>query len=190
MRAKLRAKAAAVGIDDDAVYLRMLIYRDVNGLEAAPLPREPEAIGAVATFRQPHAAPPASDHRERDEPEIPADEPRAEDMEMPADADEGAPADLDELLAGAGSLLDEMLAQGGNAPPAVLDLARGPAPRGYRTQLSNRDRGLVALAGPGSRTRPLGVNDQVVGANNYGDGHRNVLRDNFGHFGFYGMRSR
>ena len=216
MRAKVHAKASALGLDD-AAYVRMLIYRDENGLQAMPAPREPEALRPVATFRQPHAGRQVSDAevvRMAETGEIradevvlrgdgtvpledlvPADEPRAEDMEIPADADDGmAPAALDELLAAAPSVLDELLAAAEQPPhPMVAELARPAqrqAQRGYRTQLSHRDRGLVALGGPGSRTRAVGVNDGVVGANNYGDGQGNVLRDNMRHFGLNGTRSR
>ena len=192
MRAKLHTKASALGLDD-AAYVRMLVFRDVNGPTTAVAVRERDSdpnFGARGEWLGEGPDPRQAPIEEL----VDADEPRAEDMDIPADADEAAPADLDQLLAGAGSLLDEMLEQGGDTPAAVLDLARGPAPRvpqrGYRTQLSNRDRGLVALSGPGSRTRPLGVNDQVVGGNNYGDGPGNVLRDNMRHFGFNGTRSR
>ena len=219
MRAKVHAKASALGLDD-AAYVRMLIYRDENGLQATPAPREPEAMGAVARFRQPHAAPPAArwvtdaevlqmaetgeitadqvvlrgDGTVPLEELVPEGEPRAEDIEIPADADDGPPAaQLEELLATAPSVLDELLAAAEQPPhPMIVELAR-PArvpQRGYRAPLSNRDRGLVAFGGPGSRTRPIGVNDGIVGANNYGDGPGNVLRDNMRHFGFGGTRSR
>ena len=180
-------------------------------------------MGAVARFRQPHAAPPAArwvtdaevlqmaetgeitadqvvlrgDGTVPLEELVPEGEPRAEDMEIPADADGGLPtSELEELLATSPGLRDEMVAASGVAQPNELlaELARPPAraaaSSSYRGQINNRGRGIVPPGGPGSRTRPLGVNDQIVGGNTYGDGHGNVLRDNMRHFGFNGTRSR
>ncbi len=113
-------------------------------------------------------------------------------MDIPADADGGDPASLDDLLSAGPSILDEMLArtQPEQARAAqLLDVAaRGRVPqRSYRAPLSRQQRPQF---GPGSMTRPLGVNEQVVGANDFGDGRGNVLRDNMRHFGFSGTRAR
>jgi hypothetical protein len=116
-------------------------------------------------------------------------------MDIPADADGGEPGALDELLKAAPSILDEMVALAGlEQPNPLVDnlpvrSARVPQ-RGYRTQLNHRGRGMVALDGPGSRTRAIGINDGVIGGNNYGDGPGNVQRDNMRHFGVAGTRSR
>ena len=197
MRAKLHAKASALGLED-AAYVRMLIFRDVNGVAGAL----PGSSQAVSTFRRAvtsavHELPAIEEADAPLEELVPEGEPRAEDMEIPADADGGLPtSELEELLATSPGLLDEMVAASGVAQPNELlaELARPPAraaaSSSYRGQINNRGRGIVPPGGPGSRTRPLGVNDQIVGGNTYGDGHGNVLRDNMRHFGFNGTRSR
>lgn len=195
-RERLHAKASALGLDD-AAYVRMLIYRDLNGLEAAavpaagPPPREPEAIRGVARFRQPHAPRlPNSDQFIGAEKEVPEPLP-VEEMDIPADADDGDPGALDELLAAGPSILDEMLAmnQPAPAPMPAQQAPRNVPHRSYRPALSRRQ-GLQPAYGPGSMTRAIGVNDQSVGTNDFGDGVGNVLRDNMKHFGISGTRAR
>ena len=180
MRARLRQKAGANGLDE-AAYVRMLIYRDLNGIAH----EEAGQHGAVGS-RHLHAAPVNFDARETEEPEpLPVEE-----MDIPADADGGEPgAGLDELLGAGPSLLDEMLAMAAPQPsPQMPAPARVPQ-RGYRPAYQRR-MGVQPSAGPGSLTRAVGVNDQSIGANNLGDGHGNVLRDNMRHFGIVGTRSR
>ena len=202
VRAKLNERAKALGLDA-AAYVRMLTYRDLNGpAEACPVPRQ-----ASPSFRRPvpSAAPlSAAPEPELDEPEledlVDENEPRAEEMEIPADPDGGAPA-LDDVMAGASDLLDQMVAlseQSGRHGPESsgegrrIQAAHAPrAPRQYQPRFGNRNRRQVMPAyGPGSATRVVGVNDQVAGQNQYGDPHGNVLRDNMQHLGLVGTRSR
>lgn len=155
----------------------MLIYRDINAI-AAPTPGRFE----LPAFEQRHdarePAPTAEEINEAD------DGLRAEEMEIPADADGGAP--LDELLAAGSSLLDDMLARAQpRTAPAVQQ-----QPRSTYRPAHARSFGLQPQYGPGSRTRQVGVNDHAVGSNAFGDGSRNVLRDNMRHFGLSGTRSR
>jgi hypothetical protein len=130
-------------------------------------------------------------------------------MEIPADADDGAEysheeyaaaaaapagASLEELLQAGPSMLDQMLLartqprqDTQNQPPPLMSTQR--ARQGYQAPLSRRQ-GTMPSYGPGSRTRPVGVNDMAIGGNTMGDGRGNVLRDNMRHFGIVGSRSR
>ena len=94
MRAKLNAKASALGLDD-AAYARMLIYRDLNGIDEHVEARAPATVAGNAARRVGVAAVSHSAvARERleelpVEDLVPADEPRAEDMEIAPDDDGG-----------------------------------------------------------------------------------------------------
>lgn len=191
MRERLHAKASALGLDE-AAYVRMLIYGAVNGTDLPPAIAQGPAQ-AVSPVRRP-----ASSAAPKLEPQYNAMEGRfaegafseepeelpVEEIDIPPDADGGDPGALDELLAAGPSILDEMMALSQPAPQAR------PPQRSYRPALANRNRGMQAFGGPGSLTRAIGVNDQSIGGNEYGDGRGNVLRDNMKHFGVVGTRSR
>ncbi len=106
-------------------------------------------------------------------------------MDIPADPDGGNPGTLDDLLRAGPSILDQMM----SATPAQ------PAPTyrqaaTYRAPMTNRNRGLQPIHGPGSMTRAVGVNDMAIGGNTLGDGRGNVMRENMRHFGIVGTRAR
>jgi hypothetical protein len=191
MHAKLQERAKALGLDE-AVYVRMLIYADVNGVSP---PRERRALPEVGM--SPH--PQASGYYALDETEAHPEEPEplpVEPIDVPIDPEpqEAQPSLLDEM--------DALLATPA-APP------RPPMPRhmprfdgydrGYGNAYGIQRRGYGARGygqpygqpfyGPGSMTRAVGVGEGTMG-NFMGDGHGNVTRDNFGHFGFVGTRSR
>ena len=117
-----------------------------------------------------------------------------EEMDIPADVDDDDGSGLDELLRAGPTLLDEMagMLPAGRANEAAPERStyRQPRPGAYRPALSNRNRGIQPLYGPGSKTRAVGVNDMAIGANQTGDGFGNVLRDNMKHFGIVGTRAR
>ena len=185
--AKLHAKAAALGLED-AAYVRMLVYRDVNGVEDARADSIPLARGPYTGVLDHNPGRGSDDGFPTSVAEQPEPIP-AEEMDIPADPDDGG---LDDLLRAGPSLLDGLMAQ---ASPEQQQLAQRPGrqmqpQRTYRPPLSNHNRGLQPVYGPGSMTRAIGVNDMTVGTNNTGDGRGNVLRDNMRHFGIAGSRSR
>lgn len=185
MRAKLHERAGALGLDD-AAYVRMLIYSEVNDGCARP---GDSGAGDAAFFARPRpVAGRDVGYSGRDqglsaeEAAIEADEPRAEEVDVPPDADGGIP--LDALLGAGPSILDEMMAAG----PAPQPVARPAAPT-YRSALPQRaarqqSRPQVwgAFGNAYSMTRPVGVNGTAIGENAMGDGRGNVQRANMGHF--------
>ncbi len=202
VRTKLNERAKSLGLDA-AAYVRMLVYRDANGdaadgqrfhLGTVDRSNDGRRPRLAADHARPGALAPAPE-RELDEPEledlVDDNEPRAEDMEIPADPDSGAPG-LDDVMAGASDILDQMVALSAQ-PAAPARQAQRPRPpqRGYQPRFGNRNqRQAMPAYGPGSATRIVGINDQVAGQNQYGDGHGNVLRDNMRHLGLVGTRSR
>jgi hypothetical protein len=186
MRARLHERAGALGLDD-AAFVRMLIYGEINGAGYGT-----HIVGAAAgtsgdswtdSARLGDSLPVGDVGLE--------DEPRAEDFEVEPDPDGGNPS-LDQLLGAAPSLLDEMMA----VAPAPQPPVRPAAPT-YRSALPQRGprqpaRPQVwgAFGGVYSMTRPVGVNEYATGANTTGDGRGNVLRDNMRHFGIAGTRAR
>lgn len=185
MRAKLHAKASAIGLDD-AAYVRMLIYRDLNEIPLSPARQRPERkMVSEANWPKIGTSAPIE---EETEPLL------VEEMDIPADADGGDPGALDELLGQSPSILDEMMAlsvpnPAAHGAPARSSQSQTVTTRGYRAPLSRRS-GVQPVYGPGSKTRAIGVNDQAIGANDFGDGRGNVLRENMRHFGIVGTRSR
>lgn len=183
VRARLHAKASALGLDD-AAYVRTLIYRDLNELAAPVAMRRGTIRPAFASGEIPVERVFVRGDGTAEEPEpLPAEE-----MDIPADADGGDPGALDELLGASSTILDEMMAMAQPAPQAPA----APAPRSYHAPLSRRPgaQSLQPVYGPGSKTRAVGVNDMAIGGNTYGDGRGNVLRENMRHFGIVGTRSR
>ena len=200
MRAKLHERASGLGLED-AAFLRMLIFRELNGGASNEQPalwpasrlqeRAEDRLGIGDIDRRDLAASEpdsagasrlAYDSRELEG----AGEPRAEDMEIPADPDGGGA--LGDLLASAPSILDEMIAASRPAEsvlPATYRQPQRAVQRGYGMR-----RGMQPPYGPGSRTRAIGLNDMAIGANDFGDGYGNVLRDNMRHFGITGTRAR
>jgi hypothetical protein len=141
----------------------------------------------------------ASGHSTASEKEMPFedliddDEPRAEEIDIPADPDQGSPG-LEDVMAGASDILDDMIALSEQPAAPARQVQRAPQPQrgAYQPRFgANRNqRAAMPAHGPGSATRVIGVNDQVAGQNQYGDGHGNVLRDNMRHLGLTGTRSR
>jgi hypothetical protein len=174
-RARLHAKASALGLDD-ATYVRMLIYRDLNDLEV--MHHSGRSAQPLHNARPLLAPEPAG----ADEPEpLPVEE-----MDIPPDADGGEPATLDDLLRAGPSLLDEM-AGATRAPAGAQMLAQMAAPR--TPQRSYRpSRQVVPFGRPGSLTRPVGINADGIGF--AGDSPNGVRADNMRHFGFVGTRAR
>jgi hypothetical protein len=203
MRAKLREKASALGLDD-AAYVRMLIYRDANELPGAGLKLWDESTRThrgtnpdqflFEQLQPSHQLSGEVPHDALRGDEGAAEQPEplpVEEMDIPADPDGGNPGALGELLGASTSILDEMMAMSRPAPeqPMQRQMPR-QAQRTYRPALSNRNRGVQPMYGPGSLTRVVGLNDQTIGANDFGDGRGNVLRDNMRHLGITGTRAR
>jgi hypothetical protein len=174
----LTAEAKKRGLDE-AAFARMLIFERMNGTAAqsrtvrARDMDDPFApIEQVVTYSQ------IDRGLEQRELEL-ANEPRAEEFEVPPDADGGNPnAALAQIMAAAPSLLDD--AQPRQQPRRRFGTTPRPQP----------PRNGAVYVGPGSVTRAIGVNPNVAGGNQFGDARGNVLRDNFGHLGFIGTRSR
>jgi hypothetical protein len=202
-RTYLQAEAAKRGLDE-AAFARMLIYERMNG--AAPIVpstarryelAHPAVGGEVSDATQPHLGDGRDvdlDAAATDADLAAAGEPRAEEFEVEADADGGNPeaiATFDALLAAGPSFLDSLIAERRATVPAPQPRLpmRAPqrqpaiAPRNYRAQRRGPQQGLQPSYGPGSLTRPLGVNEYSIGDVQFGDGSRNVGRQNMGHFG-------
>ncbi len=192
MRASLRERAGRLGLDE-AAYVRMLIYADVNGLTAGPSSREPEYLGEYARGQSIGAVNAAPSGFGGSNPSLAhhSDEHEVEEVEIPPDPD-GDP-DLETLMGAGPSLLDEIAALTAMPRPVVPAHHDRPinrsGPRFQSRGFNSRNWGQAAFQGPGSLTRAVGVGEGTMG-NFMGDGRGNVTRDNFGHFGFVGTRSR
>ncbi|HEX4043251.1 MAG TPA: hypothetical protein VHY10_16255 [Xanthobacteraceae bacterium] len=203
-RTYLQAEAAKRGLDE-AAFARMLIYERMNGADLIAGPAWSASSNCTPLRRGGGGAPAASpvsvqsefadgdgalDARATDADLAAAGEPRAEEFDIAADADGGNPeaiAAVDALLAAGPSFLDSLIAERRSTAPApqprvpmrMPQRQIAPAPRNYRAQRQ----GLQPSYGPGSLTRPLGVNEYSIGEIQFGDGSRNVGRQNMGHFG-------
>jgi hypothetical protein len=204
-RTWLKAEADKRGLDE-AAFARMLIYQHMNGAEELPVRFTLRADEAAAASRRREAVTsstmraPAPSHSEAAaevfaEPsefaeEFADDEPRAEEMDIPADADGGDPyAGVDALMQAGPSFLDDLIQR--TAPRNPVAAARQAPPRApERSYRRPMQQGLQPSYGPGSQTRAIGVNHAVAGGNIQGDGHGNVMRDNFRHFGMRGTAAR
>ena len=202
-RTWLKAEADKRGLDE-AAFARMLIYERMNGAAPAMPSAAPFAFrsrGYAAPGGETNdeiAAESGNDGRDVPDKELAsAGEPRAEEMEIPPDADGGDPqAALDALMQAGPSFFDELAervaprasAVASRPQSALASRDRYAAPA--RTYRRAPTRGLQPSVGPGSMTRPVGVNGGVAGGNIQGDGYGNVLRDNMAHFGMVGTRSR
>ena len=113
-----------------------------------------------------------------------------------------AAGDIEALLAAVPSFLDATPAPQ-RAASEIGERARFTPPRAAprlpvpdyaaraRLPAVSRPPAYAAVSGfgAGTMTRAVGVSDSARG-NTIGDGLGNVIRDNFGHFGFVGTRSR
>lgn len=209
VRAWLKAEGAKRGLDE-AAFARMVLYERMNGQNYDLLAVRPSLVApGLRTTERAHLArypgersdegapvyTSAPSEIQSEEELVAAGEPRAEEMDIPPDADGGDPnAAFDALMQAGPTFLDELLAA-----------AKPPAParqEGYRFQRSREARRAptrgrsqqgfapAGYSGPGSLTRPIGVNNAIAGGNIQGDGVGNVLRDNNRHFGFVGTRAR
>lgn len=160
-RAWLQAQAQACGLDEAAL-ARMLIYQAMHApaVPVAPAARPARTVAAPVSLEEM------------------ADEPHAEEIDVAPDPDDGADAGArgDALMGAAPSFLDALMTR---APSRAAAPARTLGPLDHRR--------AYAVA-PGAYTRPVSVHHG--GGNVQGDGVGNVRRDNMGHFGVVGTRSR
>ena len=171
LRVQLHNKASELGLDD-AAYARMILHQAMNGaahgvVQSPARDVRADSSGLGSRDRIGNLPPIEPDELEELDPPV-------EEMDIPADEDPD-PATLQDLMTEGTPLLDQMLQQ--MAQPAMPKVPMRSA--GYRS----RSRGPApAVMGPGSKTRAIGLNEQIIGGNQFGDARGNVLRENMRHF--------